>query len=199
MDYYIAYQGEYLAGVDEAGRGPLAGPVIAAAVILDKNRPIIGLADSKKLSLKKREALYLEIKAKAKAYAIGRANWDEIDNINILRASLLAMSRAVAALSILPEYVAVDGKDMPKICFPGEAIIKGDSLVPEISAASILAKVERDNEMLEMDRVYPAYGFQKHKGYPTKSHLIALKMNGVSPIHRRSFKPVKSVLLDKTS
>lgn len=183
-----------MAGVDEVGRGPLAGPVIAAAVILDPKRPIHGLMDSKKLSEKKREALTLEIKEKSLAWAVGRAEHDEIDSINILQASLLAMKRAVEALSIEPALVLVDGTHCPDIKIKANAIVKGDSKIPAISAASIIAKVARDKEMIDFDKQYPGYGFSQHKGYPTKMHLLALKELGISSIHRKSFAPVKSML-----
>lgn len=184
------------AGVDEVGRGPLAGAVIAAAVILDPDRPIVGLADSKALSEKKRDNLADEIKDKALAWAIGRAEATEIDEINILQASLLAMRRAVLALQPAAEYALIDGNRCPDLPFPCEAIIKGDQSVAEISAASIIAKVARDREMIELDLVYPGYGFAKHKGYPTKAHMQALAELGVSPIHRLSFGPVKKTLAE---
>lgn len=183
-----------IAGVDEVGRGPLAGPVVTAAVILDPNNPIEGLNDSKKLSQKKREALAVEIMAKALAYSYGRAEFDEIDDINILQATLLAMQRAVAGLSIKPTLVLVDGNRTPDFSIPAKAIIKGDGKIAEISAASIIAKVLRDNEMCEMDRLYPGYGFSGHKGYPTKGHLSALNSLGVCPIHRLTFAPVRKRL-----
>ncbi len=183
-----------IAGVDEVGRGPLAGPVVAAAVILDPKNPIDGLADSKKLSKKQREKLYDEIKSKALAWSIARAEATEIDELNILQASLVAMSRAVAALPISPEHVLVDGNKLPEINCSAEAIIKGDEKIPAISAASIIAKVARDREMDEMDIEYPGYGFSKHSGYPTKIHLQALQELGVTPIHRRSFGPVRRQL-----
>lgn len=184
----------YIAGVDEAGRGPLAGPVIAAAVILDPERPIAGLADSKALSEKRREVLATEIKVKALAWAVGRAEASEIDAINILQATLLAMQRAVAGLGMIPEKALVDGNRCPQLPCPGEAIIKGDCRVAVISAASILAKVIRDAEMLALHERYPQYGFERHKGYPTAVHLTALKAYGVSPEHRRSFAPVRVIL-----
>ncbi len=183
-----------LAGVDEAGRGPLAGPVVAAAVILDKQSPISGLQDSKKLTARKREHLSKQIKQHARAWALGRAEPDEIDTINILQASLLAMQRAVLALPIAPEIVVVDGLHVPTLACETRAIVKGDSLVAAISAASILAKVERDTEMLQMDNVYPEYGFASHKGYPTSQHMQSLTRLGVTPIHRRSFAPVAKLL-----
>jgi len=192
--FICKYDGVLLAGTDEVGRGPLAGPVVAAAVILDPDNPISGLADSKKLSEKKREALFDEIKEKALAWSIARASVEEIDQINILHASLLAMKRSVEQLSISPEYLLVDGNYCPKIAIPCEPVIKGDSRVACISAASILAKVSRDREMVALDRVYPGYGLAKHKGYPTKFHLEALKKLGVNDLYRKSFKPVASLL-----
>lgn len=182
------------AGVDEVGRGPLAGAVVAAAVILDPNQPIIGLADSKKLSAKKREALAEEIRLKALAWSLGRAEVEEIDQLNILQATFLAMQRALESLPIQPEHVLIDGNQCPKLSYSMEAIIGGDALVPAISAASILAKVSRDAELVLLDQLYPAYGFAQHKGYPTPSHLQAIRQHGVLPIHRRSFKPIKSLL-----
>jgi ribonuclease HII len=179
------------AGVDEAGRGPLAGPVVAAAVILDVNNPIEGLADSKQLSEKKRIALEPLIKSRALCWAVARAEVDEIDEINILRASLLAMQRAVAALQTQPEHLLVDGNQMPPIKLPMTTVIKGDSRVACIAAASILAKQYRDREMLEMDLQYPGYGFARHKGYPTQLHMQALELHGVTLIHRKSFAPVR--------
>ncbi len=183
-----------IAGIDEVGRGPLAGPVVAAAVILDPEKPIDGLMDSKKLSEKKREQLSAIIKQRALAWSIGRAEVEEIDDINILQASLLAMKRALEGLTIRPDLALVDGNKLPDLDCPAEAIVKGDSKVPVISAASIIAKVARDNEMLELDEQYPGYGLAKHKGYPTKVHMQALKELGVSPIHRISYKPVKQLL-----
>jgi len=182
------------AGVDEVGRGPLAGPVVAAAVILDPARPIAGLKDSKQLSERKREALAAQIRSDALAWALGRAEVEEIDAINILQASLLAMQRAVAALSLAPELVLVDGNHCPRLACPAQAIVKGDGLVPTISAASILAKVSRDREMLDLDARYPGYGLAQHKGYPSKAHLAALQTLGASPVHRRSFAPVRRLL-----
>jgi len=179
-----------IAGVDEAGRGPLAGPVVAAVVILDPQRPIAGLRDSKKLSPAKREQLAEQIQERALAYAVGRAAVEEIDRLNILRASLLAMERALQSLHIQPGRVLVDGVHAPASAWPVETIIKGDDKVPEIAAASILAKVTRDREMLELDREYPQYGFARHKGYPTRVHIEALREFGVSPVHRKSFRPV---------
>ena len=189
------YFGNLLAGTDEAGRGPLAGEVVAAAVILDPARPIIGLADSKKLSEKKREALFVEIQEKALAYGIASATIEEIDEINILHASMLAMSRAVALLSIVPEHVLVDGNRIPpNLPCSAEAVVKGDARQAAISAASILAKVTRDRDILQAAQIYPEYGFEKHKGYPTAQHLEAIRLHGITPIHRRSFGPVKKIL-----
>jgi ribonuclease HII len=184
-----------IAGVDEVGRGPLAGAVVAAAVILDPGNPIEGLADSKKLSEKRREALFPLIQERALAWCVARASEAEIDDLNILHASLLAMRRAVLGLQLAPERVLVDGNRCPELPYPSEAIIKGDTLVPAISAASILAKVVRDNEMVAFEKTYPGYGFAAHKGYPTAQHMQALKKLGPTPIHRRSFAPVRAVLL----
>ena len=193
LEHFIcSYQGILLAGCDEVGRGPLAGDVVAAAVILDPENPIIGLDDSKKLTEKKRELLFDEIKLKAKSWCIARASVAEIDSINILQASLLAMSRAVQGLHIQPEYVLVDGNKLPKWSYTAEAVIKGDSRVAAISAASILAKVLRDREMIELDKLYPGYGFADHKGYPTKVHMDALDNLGITPIHRTSYAPVRA-------
>jgi ribonuclease HII len=183
-----------LAGVDEAGRGPLAGPVVTAAVILDSDNPVVGLDDSKKLTEKKREYLFEEIKLKAQCYCIARADVEEIDDINIFQATLMAMKRAVEGLSMTPLKVMVDGKFCPKINLPCEAIVKGDARVAAISAASILAKVTRDNEMKALDSLYPGYGFAQNKGYPTRVHIEALQELGVSPVHRRSYKPVQKIL-----
>jgi len=183
-----------IAGVDEAGRGPLAGPVIAAAVILDDANPIEGLTDSKKLSEKRRESLAQIIREKSLAWAVGRAEVEEIDAINILQASLLAMQRAVANLVVPPQHVMVDGNRCPRFNCPGSAIVQGDLLIPAISAASIIAKVTRDQEMLQLHEQYPGYGLDGHKGYPTKKRLEALVQLGVSPIHRKSFGPVKNLL-----
>ena len=183
-----------IAGVDEVGRGPLAGPVVAAVVVLDKDRPISGLKDSKKLSAKRREALSLEIKELALDYAFGRAEVDEIDEINILQASLLAMERALLGLSVSPELVMVDGIYAPRTALPVETVIDGDNIIAEISAASILAKVARDEEMILLGKQFPQYGFEKHKGYPTKAHILALREYGVLPMHRRSFRPVAECL-----
>lgn len=184
----------WVAGVDEVGRGPLAGAVLAAAVILDPARPIDGLTDSKVLTARKRERLAPLICEQSVAWAIGRAEVDEIDSINILQASLLAMQRAVEGLSIRPDHVQVDGNRCPVLACSVEAIIKGDLLIPAIGAASIVAKVARDQEMIELDRRYPQYGFARHKGYPTREHLAALREHGVLEEHRRSFAPVRAVL-----
>ncbi len=183
-----------IAGVDEVGRGPLAGPVVAAAVILDPERPIEGLADSKKLSEKRREAMDLVIREQALAWSLGRAEVEEIDRINILQASLLAMQRAVESLSISPDHALVDGNRCPDLECTVEAIVGGDSSEQAISAASIIAKVSRDREMVQLDLQYPGYGLAKHKGYPTKFHLQALQELGVTDIHRRTFGPVKRLL-----
>lgn len=180
-------------GVDEAGRGPLAGPVYAACVILNPENPIDGLADSKLLSEKKRDALALAIKQQAIAWAIASATVDEIDRLNILQASLLAMQRAVTQLPLLPDLALVDGNQSPRLKCPVRTIVNGDNLVAEISAASILAKTARDAEMLRLHQCFPQYGFDQHKGYPTKKHLIALQTYGACEIHRKSFAPVKAV------
>ncbi len=182
------------AGVDEVGRGPLAGPVVAAAVILNPERPIHGLADSKKLTEKRRERLALEIREHALAWALGRAEVEEIDRINILQASLLAMQRAVSKLHLDPELVLIDGNRCPELTYPAQAIIKGDALVPAISAASIIAKVSRDQEMRDLDVEFPGYGLASHKGYPSKKHLEAINELGVTHIHRRSYAPVRRAL-----
>lgn len=181
-------------GVDEAGRGPLAGPVYAAAVILDDKHPIAGLADSKKLSENKRNMLAAEIRQHALAWAIATASAEEIDKINILQASLLAMKRAIELLSLRPHEVLADGLYCPDTGIPSRAIVKGDSSVASISAASILAKTARDHAMLQLHESYPQYGFDAHKGYPTAAHLAALKLHGISPEHRKSFRPVRELL-----
>ena len=183
-----------VAGVDEVGRGPLAGPVVAAAVILDPAQPIEGLADSKKISEAKRNKLDIEIREKALSWSLGRAEIEEIDEINILHASLLAMRRAVEGLSVQPQHAKIDGNRCPELACSSEAIIKGDQKVACISAASIIAKVARDAEMVEMDAHYPGYGFAAHKGYPTKVHMQALLDLGITPIHRRSFSPVAKII-----
>jgi ribonuclease HII len=183
-----------IAGVDEVGRGCLAGPVIAAAVILDPNCPISGLADSKKLTESKRAQLAQQIKNQALCWAIGRAEASEIDRINILQASMLAMQRAVSQLKVRPDFIKVDGNRLPDLDCPAEAIVQGDSLVAEISAASIIAKVARDEEMQFLDRLYPGYHFSIHKAYPTQLHQQALQQLGISPQHRTSFAPVKKLI-----
>ncbi len=194
---------ELICGVDEAGRGPLAGSVYAAAVILNFRNPIAGLADSKKLSEKKRDFLSIEIKNKALAWAIAKCSAQEIDEINILQASLLAMKRAIEMLNITSDMgkilVKVDGNRCPKIAWHCEAIIKGDSKVQEISAASILAKTARDAELYKLDLEFPQYGFAKHKGYPTSHHIEMLSIHGVSAVHRRSYAPVRTLLVTHAS
>lgn len=183
-----------VAGVDEVGRGPLVGDVVTAAVILDPANPIAGLNDSKKLSEKKREALYPEIMAKALAVSIGRASPREIDELNILHATMLAMQRAVAGLAIKPGRVLVDGNRTPDFGVQADAVVKGDGLIAAISAASVVAKITRDREMAELDAKHPQFGFAAHKGYPTKAHFEALDAHGVLPEHRRSFRPVREWL-----
>ena len=185
---------DLLCGVDEAGRGPLCGPVVAAAVILDPARPIVGLADSKKLSEKRRNALAIEIREKALAWCIAEASVAEIDRLNILHATMLAMQRAVVGLAVVPARVQVDGNRCPRLDVPCEAVVKGDSLVAEISAASILAKTARDALLVELDRRYPQYGLAGHKGYPTAAHLAALKAHGACEIYRTSFGPVRDII-----
>lgn len=183
-----------IAGVDEVGRGPLVGAVVTAAVILDPTRPIQGLADSKKLSEKRRLALADAIKQNALAWSLGRAEPHEIDQLNILHATMLAMQRAVAGLAVQPDFVLVDGNRIPSLPMPAQAVVQGDNLVAEISAASILAKVARDQEMAELDKLFPEYGFAQHKGYPTKLHFEKLAQFGATPFHRKSFAPVAQVL-----
>ena len=183
-----------ICGVDEAGRGPLAGAVFAAAVILDPANPIEGLADSKKLSEKKRDALAIEIKSKALAWAIASSSVDEIDEINILQASLLAMKRSIEGLSLVPNEVLIDGLHCPKLSLPMRAIVQGNSKEACISAASILAKTARDADLYVLDKLYPVYGFAKHKGYPTPLHLQMLEEHGVLTIHRKSYAPVNKIL-----
>jgi ribonuclease HII len=180
-----------ICGVDEAGRGPLAGPVVAAAVILDPTRPIVGLDDSKKLSAARRERLAVEIRAKALAWCVAEASVEEIDSINILQATLLAMQRAVAGLSLCPVEALIDGNRCPVLDVPARAIIGGDATVAEISAASILAKTSRDAGLVVLHDTYPQYGFDRHKGYGTAAHLAALRLHGPTPAHRRSFAPVR--------
>ena len=188
------YAGETICGVDEAGRGPLAGPVFAAAVILDPARPIIGLRDSKKLSESSRDALALEIKDRAIAWAIAECSEDEIDQLNILHASMLAMRRAVETLKTIPTLALIDGNRCPVMTIRSEAIVKGDDKVPAISAASILAKTARDAALLVLHAQYPNYAFDQHKGYPTALHLERLRLHGVSPVHRKSYAPVRALL-----
>ena len=182
-------------GVDEAGRGPLAGPVVAAAVILDPHNPVDGLNDSKKLSAKRRAALAVEIRAKALAWAVAEASVEEIDRINILQASLLAMRRVVDGLALRPERALIDGNKCPRLDCPAEAIVGGDGKVASIAAASILAKTVRDAGMLTLHVIYPVYGFDRHMGYPTAFHLQALRAHGPSPVHRRSYAPVAQLVL----
>ncbi|MCJ0972818.1 ribonuclease HII [Pseudomonas sp. PS1] len=189
---------DLVAGVDEVGRGPLCGPVVTAAVILDPLRPIEGLNDSKKLSEARREALYEEICEKALAWCIARADVPEIDELNILHATMLAMKRAVEGLSVTPRLALIDGNRCPQLSVPSAPVVQGDAQVPAIAAASILAKVSRDREMCALDLCYPGYGLSAHKGYPTPSHLEALQRLGPSIIHRRSFAPVR-VLLEQVS
>ncbi|MCW2487383.1 ribonuclease HII [Candidatus Symbiopectobacterium sp. NZEC127] len=193
-DVFVYPDAARIAGVDEVGRGPLVGAVVTAAVILDPQRPIVGLADSKQLSEKRRLALYDEIKDKALSWSLGRAEPEEIDQLNILHATMLAMQRAVAGLHLAPDYVLIDGNRCPLLPMPALAVVKGDSRVAEISAASILAKVTRDREMVELDARFPEYGFAQHKGYPTAYHLEKLALLGATEYHRRSFAPVKRVL-----
>ena len=196
QEQQLVEQGLRYCGVDEAGAGPLCGDVVAAAVVLDPARPIEGLNDSKKLTEKRREALYDEILAKAADFAIARSTVEEIDDINILNARMLAMTRAVEGLGDKPDHALIDGNKLPELDMDATAIIKGDSQVMAIAAASILAKVTRDREMLEMEEQYPGYGFAKHKGYGTKAHLEALQALGPCAIHRRSYAPVKKLLLE---
>ena len=194
-DLFDGTAGQLVAGVDEVGRGPLAGDVVAAAVILTDSPPE-GVTDSKMLTPERREALAERIRDEAVSWALGRATVAEIDELNILQASLLAMRRAVEALPIQPSLVLVDGNRLPRWPYEARAIVKGDLTEPSIGAASILAKVQRDAEMLALHEHYPAYGFDRHKGYPTKAHLAALEIAGISPVHRRSFGPVRRLLAD---
>ncbi len=187
-------RGALICGVDEAGRGPLAGPVFAAAVILDPARPIAGLADSKALSARRREALAAEIRSRAIAWTVASASVEEIDSLNILQASLLAMRRAVGGLAVAPTEVLVDGLHCPRLPLPVRSIVRGDATLAGIAAASIIAKVARDAEMLALHRIHPVYGFDRHKGYPTAAHLAALRAHGVCAAHRRSFAPVRVLL-----
>ncbi len=192
--FEVDYTARGLAGVDEVGRGPLAGDVVAAAVILDPAAPVAGLRDSKKIPARRREALAGEIRTHALAWSLGRASVAEIDELNILQASLLAMRRAVEGLAPQPDYVLVDGNRLPHWPYPSEPVVGGDDRVPAIAAASILAKVQRDAELVALDQQYPGYGFAAHKGYPTRAHLDALRTLGVTPVHRRSFAPVRALL-----
>ena len=193
MDEVLIPDGR-VAGVDEAGRGPLAGPVVAGAVILDPHNPIDGLQDSKRLTAARRELLYVEIQKKALAWAVASADVGEIDRINILQATMLAMQRAVEALQPTAQYALIDGNRCPVLACPAQAIVKGDSRVAAISAASIMAKVTRDREMLSLDLQYPGYGLAQHKGYPSKAHIEALENLGVTPIHRLTYAPVRRVM-----
>lgn len=183
-----------VAGVDEAGRGPLAGPVVAAAVILDDNNPVEGLRDSKRLTAARRDRLFDEIREKALAWSVASASVAEIDTINILQATLVAMQRAVDGLLPMAEFVFIDGNRCPALACPTQAVIKGDDRVAAISAASIIAKVTRDREMQSLDEQYPGYGLAQHKGYPSKAHLAALESLGITDIHRRSYAPVRKIL-----
>ena len=194
LNELLINKADLVAGVDEVGRGPLAGPVVAAAVILDPNKPIDNLCDSKKLTAKQRLFLSKKIKLYSLAWSIGRAEVGEIDKLNILQASLLAMKRAIDDLEVRPDIVLVDGKYTPDVDFKKIAIIKGDNFISEISAASIIAKVERDNEMIALDKIYPGYGFSSHKGYPTKQHLESLEKLGITDIHRCTFSPVSKYI-----
>lgn len=196
---FFDHSEDLICGVDEAGRGPLAGPVFAAAVILDPEKPILGLRDSKKLTEERRKALAGEIKEKALVWSIAQSSEQEIDDINILQATLLAMRRAVETLTIVPTLVLVDGNRCPVISIRAEAIIKGDDKVPAISAASILAKTARDAALLALHELYPQYSFNQHKGYPTNLHLERLRLHGVSPVHRKSYAPVRSLLLSEAN
>lgn len=199
LDLLNVAQAGLIAGVDEVGRGPLCGPVIAAAVILDPLRPIEGLKDSKRLSETRREMLAVQVREHALAWCIARADVEEIDRLNILHATMLAMQRAVTGLTVQPELALVDGNRCPQLAVPCQALVKGDDRVPAIAAASILAKVARDREMRELDARYPGYGIASHKGYPTKQHMQALTELGATPIHRKSFRPVREVLANSLS
>ena len=194
LDLFAIEEDILRCGVDEAGRGPLAGSVVAAAVILNPDKPISGLRDSKKLSEAQRDALAEEIKAKALAWHIAEASVEEIDELNILQATMLAMRRAVEGLAIVPELALIDGNRSPVMKIRSEAVVKGDDKVAEISAASILAKTARDAQLMELHQQYPDYAFDQHKGYPTALHLARLAQHGVTPVHRKSFGPVKKLL-----
>jgi ribonuclease HII len=185
---------ELICGVDEAGRGPLAGAVFAGCVILDPDRPIIGMADSKKLAAKRRSELAACIQRDALDWSVATASVEEVDHLNILWATMLAMKRAVGMLKVAPTEILVDGNRCPELAYPSRAVVSGDATVQQISAASILAKVARDSYMLELHQQFPHYGFDKHKGYPTSDHIEALKRHGASPVHRRSFAPVRAVI-----
>lgn len=193
-DLLMMDSGDLIAGVDEAGRGPLAGPVVAAAVILDPDNPIEGLRDSKKLTEKRREELAPLIKERALAWCVADASVEEIEELNILQATMLAMTRAVNGLKVHPQLVLVDGNRLPHLDYPCNAIVKGDDKVPAISAASILAKTTRDHYMVEMDARYPGYGFAQHKGYGVAAHIAAIEKLGITPIHRKTFEPIASML-----
>ena len=193
-DQMLIHSADVIAGVDEAGRGPLAGAVYAAAVILNPDEPIEGLRDSKKLTEKERERLAVEIKEKSLAWSVADASVEEIDELNILQATLLAMRRAVLGLTVTPNLVPVDGNQLPQLPYPANTIVKGDDKVAAISAASIIAKTTRDHRMMELDELYPGYGFAKHKGYGVKAHLEAIRTLGVCPEHRRSFEPIATML-----
>lgn len=195
-DLLMMDSGDLIAGVDEAGRGPLAGPVVAAAVILDPDNPIEGLRDSKKLTEKRREELAPLIKERALAWCVADASVEEIEELNILQATMLAMTRAVNGLKVHPQLVLVDGNRLPHLDYPCNAIVKGDDKVPAISAASILAKTTRDHYMVEMDARYPGYGFAQHKGYGVAAHIAAIEKLGITPIHRKTFEPIASMLAD---
>ena len=193
-DLLMMDSGDLIAGVDEAGRGPLAGPVVAAAVILDPDNPIEGLRDSKKLTEKRREELAPLIKERSLAWCVADASVEEIEELNILQATMLAMTRAVNGLKVHPQLVLVDGNRLPHLDYPCNAIVKGDDKVPAISAASILAKTTRDHYMVEMEARYPGYGFAQHKGYGVAAHIAAIEKLGITPIHRKTFEPIASML-----
>ncbi len=193
-DQMLMDSGDLIAGVDEAGRGPLAGAVYAAAVILDPNEPIEGLRDSKKLTEKERERLAVEIKEKAIAWSVADATVEEIEEMNILKATMLAMRRAVLGLAVEPKLVLVDGNRLPELPYPANAIVKGDDKIAAISAASIIAKTTRDHRMMELEELYPGYGFAKHKGYGVEAHIDAIKKLGVCPEHRKTFEPIATML-----
>ena len=193
-DQMLMDSGDLIAGVDEAGRGPLAGAVYAAAVILDPNEPIEGLRDSKKLTEKERERLAVEIKEKAIAWSVADATVEEIEEMNILKATMLAMRRAVLGLAVEPKLVLVDGNRLPELPYPANAVVKGDDKIAAISAASIIAKTTRDHRMMELEELYPGYGFAKHKGYGVEAYIAAIKKLGVCPEHRKTFEPIATML-----